>query len=75
MASIMVFFTLVARVNFMSYSISLYVSFFHSIFEGELSDVIPVVRVSLAGCRIIGRMCAGMILICKKYLFSEICSV
>ncbi|XP_041375616.1 eukaryotic translation initiation factor 6-like [Gigantopelta aegis] len=32
---------------------------FYSIFEGELSEVIPVVRVGLAGCRIIGRMCAG----------------
>ncbi|KAL8570464.1 eukaryotic translation initiation factor 6 [Nucella lapillus] len=33
---------------------------FYSVFEGELSDAnIPVVHTSLAGCRIIGRMCAG----------------
>jgi len=32
---------------------------FYSIFEGELSDTIPVVHTSIAGCRIIGRMCAG----------------
>ncbi|XP_076470087.1 eukaryotic translation initiation factor 6-like isoform X1 [Babylonia areolata] len=33
---------------------------FYSVFEGELSDAnIPVVHSSLAGCRIIGRMCAG----------------
>lgn len=29
-------------------------------FEGELADVIPVVRTSVAGCRIIGRLCVGM---------------
>lgn len=28
-------------------------------FEGELSDTIPVVHASIAGCRIIGRMCVG----------------
>ena len=27
---------------------------FYSVFEGELSDVIPVVHTSIAGCRIIG---------------------
>ncbi|XP_022902079.1 eukaryotic translation initiation factor 6 [Onthophagus taurus] len=32
---------------------------FYSTFEGELSDNIPVVHTSLAGCRIIGRMCVG----------------
>ncbi|CAC5403973.1 eukaryotic translation initiation factor 6 [Mytilus edulis] len=32
---------------------------FYSVFEGELSETIPVVHVSLAGCRIIGRMCVG----------------
>ena len=36
----------------------LYVIFF-SVFEGELSDVIPVVHASVAGCRIIGRLTAG----------------
>ncbi|CAE1272124.1 EIF6 [Acanthosepion pharaonis] len=30
---------------------------FYSVFEGELSDTIPVIHASLAGCRIIGRMC------------------
>ncbi|KAF6037988.1 EIF6 [Bugula neritina] len=32
---------------------------FYSIFEGELSENIPVVHTSIAGCRIIGRMTAG----------------
>lgn len=27
---------------------------FYSVFEGELSDAIPVVHASIAGCRIIG---------------------
>ncbi|KAK3085391.1 hypothetical protein FSP39_002659 [Pinctada imbricata] len=30
-----------------------------SVFEGELSETIPVIHASLAGCRIIGRMCVG----------------
>jgi len=29
------------------------------VFEGELADVIPVIRTSVAGCRIIGRLCVG----------------
>uniref|UniRef100_A0A2K5RYT6 Eukaryotic translation initiation factor 6 n=1 Tax=Cebus imitator TaxID=2715852 RepID=A0A2K5RYT6_CEBIM len=32
---------------------------FYSVFEGELSDTIPVVHACIAGCRIIGRMCVG----------------
>jgi len=32
---------------------------FYSTFEAELGETIPVVHASLAGCRIIGRMCAG----------------
>ncbi|CAG5132959.1 unnamed protein product [Candidula unifasciata] len=32
---------------------------FYSVFEGELGDTIPVVHASIAGCRIIGRMCVG----------------
>ncbi|KAK2186478.1 hypothetical protein NP493_199g06047 [Ridgeia piscesae] len=32
---------------------------FYSIFEGELSEEIPVIHTSIAGCRIIGRMCVG----------------
>jgi hypothetical protein len=30
-----------------------------SVFEAELADTIPVIHASLAGCRIIGRMCVG----------------
>ena len=30
-----------------------------STFEAELADVIPVVKASVAGTRIIGRLCAG----------------
>ncbi|ETE69145.1 Eukaryotic translation initiation factor 6, partial [Ophiophagus hannah] len=32
---------------------------FYSVFEGELSDTVPVIHASIAGCRIIGRMCVG----------------
>eukprot|EP01010_Urceolus_cornutus_P000980 NODE_1496_length_885_cov_634.486842_g1158_i0.p1 GENE.NODE_1496_length_885_cov_634.486842_g1158_i0~~NODE_1496_length_885_cov_634.486842_g1158_i0.p1 ORF type:complete len:267 (-),score=55.04 NODE_1496_length_885_cov_634.486842_g1158_i0:83-826(-) len=32
---------------------------FYSVFEQELQDHIPVVYCSLAGCRIIGRLCVG----------------
>jgi len=32
---------------------------FYSIFEGELSEVIPVIHTSVAGCRIIGRLSVG----------------
>lgn len=32
---------------------------FYSVFEGELSETIPVVHTSIAGCRIIGRMCVA----------------
>lgn len=32
---------------------------FYSVFESELSDVIPVVHASVAGCRIIGRLTVG----------------
>lgn len=32
---------------------------FYSIFEGELSEVIPVIHASVAGCRIIGRLSVG----------------
>lgn len=35
------------------------INFFLSTFEGELGETIPVVHTSLAGCRIIGRMCVG----------------
>jgi hypothetical protein len=31
-----------------------------SVFERELSDIIPVVHTSIAGCRIIGRLSVGM---------------
>jgi len=32
---------------------------FYSMFESELSDLIPIVHTSIAGCRIIGRMTVG----------------
>ncbi|XP_014478652.1 PREDICTED: eukaryotic translation initiation factor 6 [Dinoponera quadriceps] len=32
---------------------------FYSVFEAELSETIPVVHASIAGCRIIGRLCVG----------------
>jgi len=32
---------------------------FYSIFEGELSDNIPVIHASIAGCRILGRLTVG----------------
>ncbi|KAK8979242.1 hypothetical protein V6N11_000394 [Hibiscus sabdariffa] len=32
---------------------------FYSAFESELADVIPVVKTSISGTRIIGRLCAG----------------
>uniref|UniRef100_A0A0E0C0V0 Eukaryotic translation initiation factor 6 n=1 Tax=Oryza meridionalis TaxID=40149 RepID=A0A0E0C0V0_9ORYZ len=32
---------------------------FFSVFESELADVVPVVRTSIGGTRIIGRMCVG----------------
>lgn len=33
--------------------------FLHSVFESELSDTIPVIHTSVAGCRIIGRLTVG----------------
>ena len=32
---------------------------FFSVFEGELSESIPVVHASIGGCRIVGRLCVG----------------
>ncbi|XP_064640700.1 eukaryotic translation initiation factor 6-like [Lineus longissimus] len=32
---------------------------FYSVFEGELSEVIPVVHTSIGSCRIIGTLCVG----------------
>lgn len=32
---------------------------FYSVFEGELSEAIPVVHASIGGCRIVGRLCVG----------------
>ncbi|OQR73865.1 eukaryotic translation initiation factor 6-like, partial [Tropilaelaps mercedesae] len=32
---------------------------FYSVFEGELSDVVPVIHASVAGCRIIGKLTVG----------------
>lgn len=36
-----------------------YLNILCSVFEGELSDAIPVVYASIADCRIIGRLCVG----------------
>ena len=47
----------------LQYKTQILIAFFgmiYSVFEGELADVIPVVRASVAGCRIIGRLCVGM---------------
>lgn len=38
------------------------IRFNYSTFEAELADVIPVVKTSIAGTRIVGRLCAGLIL-------------
>lgn len=40
------------------YKITLWNSYF-SVFESELAETIPVVHASIAGCRIIGRLCVG----------------
>ncbi|CAI0403551.1 unnamed protein product [Linum tenue] len=40
---------------------------FYSIYESELADVIPVVKTSIAGTRIIGRTCAGKISVCLLF--------
>jgi putative translation initiation factor eIF-6 len=32
---------------------------FYSVFEAELSDVIPIIHTTIGGTRIIGRLCAG----------------
>merc|ERR1711934_397420 len=32
---------------------------FFSVFEAELAEHVPVIHCSIAGCRVIGRMCAG----------------
>lgn len=34
-------------------------AYFSSVFEAELNDAIPVIHASIAGCRIIGRLCVG----------------
>jgi len=46
----------------------------HSVFETELADVIPVVKTSIGGTRIIGRLCAGkvfLVFICSLDLSSS----
>ena len=32
---------------------------FYSVFESELADHVPVIHASIAGCRILGRLCVG----------------
>lgn len=34
-----------------------------SVFQGELSEAIPVVHASIGGCRIVGRLCVGKTLL------------
>ena len=43
---------------------------FYASFEAELADHIPVVHCSIAGCRFVGRVCAGKV-ICKPCEESE----
>jgi len=38
-----------------------------SVFEAELADVIPVVKTSIGGTRIIGRLCAGKVFLILIY--------
>lgn len=40
-----------------------------STFEAELAEVVPVVKSSIAGTRIVGRMCVGESLFYKKTSF------
>ena len=37
---------------------------FYSAFESELGDVIPIVHTSIGGTRIVGRLTAGVYLVC-----------
>lgn len=41
------------------FQVNSFCMFVCSAFESELADVIPVVKTSIAGTRIIGRLCAG----------------
>lgn len=36
---------------------------FYSVFEAELQDLIPIVRTTIAGTRIVGRLTTGCVLI------------
>lgn len=48
--------------NYISHSLRYHVIYFYfiiSVFEGELSDAIPVVYASIGDCRIVGRLCVG----------------
>ena len=49
----------------------IYESDFYSIFEAELAETIPVIHASIAGCRIIGRLCVGEK---NKYMYYQIIS-
>ena len=41
------------------YSMQMHVFCLYSTFESELADAIPIVKTSIGGTRIIGRLCAG----------------
>lgn len=43
-----------------------------SVFEAELADHIPVIKTSIAGTRLVGRMCVGKVgLPCRHLLLPE----
>lgn len=46
-------------VNLTNFSLRIFFFFMFSTFEAELGAVIPVVKTSIHGTRIIGRLCAG----------------
>ena len=50
-----------------------FVSMF-SVFEGELSDAVPVVYASIADCRIVGRLCVGELLNTSSGIYVRIVS-
>jgi translation initiation factor 6 len=41
---------------------------FYSIFEAELTDVIPICHATIAGTRIVGRLTAGFVILLSPFL-------
>ena len=63
LSSLFFVFLVVLRLTFillLTFLISFFLSLSLQVFEGELADKIPVIHTSIAGCRIIGRLCVGM---------------